>query len=189
MIKYLVIVNLILSAFLCQAQYPVLYGVTQGGPGNSPTLNNLFHEGTIFKFNLLETTTHNFTGKPDGSFPEFGMTEANNGLLYGITLQGGADTDGIIYSYDVSNDSEAILYTFRGDTDGRYPSGGFLQASDGLLYCMTGRGGLNDGGTLFSFDPATNQKKVLHQFGGAGDVINPGGCKLLQASNGLLYGV
>jgi uncharacterized repeat protein (TIGR03803 family) len=72
-----------------------LYGTTtEGGRGGG--------KGTVFKLTpptgIVEL--HTFcteTGCPDGYDP-FGLTQATNGNLYGTTSQGGADSDGTVYS-------------------------------------------------------------------------------------------
>jgi len=72
-----------------------LYGMTAGG-GNSI--------GTIFEFNTQAgqvTVLHSFAGEPtDGSHPQ-GSLVLSGKTLYGMTSAGGADNDGVIFSYSL----------------------------------------------------------------------------------------
>ena len=118
--------------------------------------------------------------------------EYGNGLLYGITYDGGAFAGGTIFGYNTNSDSEIVLHSFGSDSDGKYSQGSLLKANNGLLYGMTsyGPGHLSSaGGVLFSYNITTNQYAVVHKFGvNDTDGLTPYG-SLIQANNGLLYGV
>ena len=72
-------------------------------------------------------------------------------------------------------------------SNGANPFGSFIQDVDGKLYAMTNKGGSNDAGVLFSFDPVTSTYTKLNDFG-KGDGDNPYG-SLILATNGKLYGL
>src|SRR6185369_591322 len=73
--------------------------------------------------------------------------------------------------------------------DGAAPFGSLLLASDGLFYCITNSGGTDSSGVLFSFDPTTLAYTKLMDFhDGSNDASRPLG-SLMQASDGLLYGM
>src|SRR5208282_1087038 len=91
-----------------QAQTPILWGMTSAGGANNT--------GVIFKYSTAtatETNVHNFgNGVLDGNQPEGSLIRASNGLLYGMTPTGGANSLGIIFSYNVSTGEDSILYNF-----------------------------------------------------------------------------
>lgn len=86
----------------------------------------------------------------------------------------------------------STLYSFTGGSDGAYPLGGLIQASDGNLYGTTtyssasGASGLGGFGTVFRITTA-GQLQTLYTFTGGDDGANPSG-RLVQASDGNLYG-
>ncbi len=61
-------------------------------------------------------------------------------FLYGLTYKGGTNDQGVIFSYDAGSNAYYKLKDFKG-TDGAYPLGYMLLASNGLLYGTTSSGG------------------------------------------------
>jgi uncharacterized repeat protein (TIGR03803 family) len=90
---------------------------------------------------------------------------ASDGKLYGMTSAGGANTIGTLYSYDPGTGTYTSLYDFDGVSGGA-PAGRLMEAPDGLLYGMTGGGGMGVNGTIFSYDPVADDLQVLHTFDG-----------------------
>src|ERR1035437_9846442 len=134
---------------LIQASNGKLYGMTQWNGGNG--------YGVLFSFDPVSNT---FTDLFDfntstGEFPQGSLIQASNGKLYGMTTQGGSINYGVLFSFDINSNSYNVLINFIGSTNGRQPSGGLLQASNGKLYGMTNFGGTYDNGILFSFDITT----------------------------------
>src|SRR5262249_51089058 len=115
------------------AQGPYLVGTTVQGGANQ--------NGNIFKWDASGNTlfqSYDFGVLPgDGSSPWGGSVQASNGLFYGLTKQGGTSHLGCIYSYSAANDSEKILYSFKGGADGAAPYGSMIQGGNSLLYGMT----------------------------------------------------
>ncbi len=74
--------------------------------------------------------------------------QASNGKLYGMTQVGGSSGAGVIFSFDPSSSTYKKLKDFD-NTNGGYPTGNLMQASDGKLYGMTHRGGSSDVGVIF----------------------------------------
>lgn len=163
-----------------------LFGMTFIGGTNS--------QGTIFS---IETDGSGFTKRydfatPAGSLPFGSLTLANDGLLYGLSSEGGGlqRDSGVIFSFNPATNAYNTLYAFN-TTDGASPRGSLVQASNGLLYGMTRDGGSNGQGVLFSFNTATSAYIALYHFGDGGANLNgarPHG-NLTEDANGTLYGM
>lgn len=133
----------------------LLYGMAFGG--------GTMGYGVIFSFNLasgVQSVVHNFNGT-EGAAPKSTLLKATNGLLYGMTSQGGMDNDGVIFSFNTANNDYTVLHDFA-DSTGNKPSGSLIQASDGNLYGMTQFGGANNFGVIFSFTIGTGAYAKLH---------------------------
>ncbi len=92
---------------------------------------------------------------------------------------------GTIFSYNISTDTETVLYDFG--YGGVYPLGSLIQVNDSLLYGMTFEGGNPGDGIIFSFNIYGDSVTNLFDFG-TSIGYNPRG-SLVHASNGLLYGM
>lgn len=81
------------------------------------------------------------------------------------------------------------LHTFTGGPgDGVSPSDALFQGTDGNLYGMTTHGGANDLGTVFKIT-AEGVETILHSFSGPpADGAGPQNVRLIQGSDGNLYG-
>src|SRR5690348_2724214 len=167
---------------LIQASNGKLYGTTGYG-GSSDA-------GVIFSF---DPSTSGYTKLKDfdftiGSNPHSNLIQASNGKLYGLTVYGGNDYQGVIFSFDLSAATYTKLKDFDGSSDGGNPYGSLVQASNGKLYGMTTYGGNSGDGVIFSFEPSVSAFTKLRDFG-----INEDGRYvyggLMQASNGKLYGM
>ena len=174
---------------LLQASNGKLYGMTQdGGTANY---------GVLFEFDPNTDIYHkkiDFLG-PNGKHPQGHLIQANNGKIYGMTTEGGADNVGTLFEFNISNGSHSILYSFLESYTcvnnycwglGNNPWGGMIQASNGKLYGLTASGGTKDGifsfGVLFEFDLDSNLYTPKQYY----ETSTPG--SLIQASNGKLYG-
>ena len=111
---------------------------------------------------------------------------ASNGLLYGTTQSGGANGTGAIYSFNTTT----FAYTKLADmstANGTAPVAELVQASDGNLYGSASAGGANGAGTIFRYDLTAPGLTKLYDHVTA-DGSTPYG-RMVQASNGLLYGM
>ncbi|GHN02078.1 hypothetical protein WSM22_35670 [Cytophagales bacterium WSM2-2] len=180
--KYLVgLLLLLLFIESAQAQYQ-LWGASQyGGPSNAGLIFKTAADGTGY------TVQHDFTLETDG-FGANDLTDGGNGKLYGTTAGGGYNHVGIIFEYTIASGALVKKYEFSGKPDGRTPVGKLVLASNQKLYGMTRYGGVNDEGTLFEFDPATNTYTKKYDFSNTGSGGNPQG-SLIQAVDGYLYGM
>ncbi len=158
-----------------------LYGlVAQGGR---------FGYGAIFS---LDPTTGLYTKLKDfdganGANPNGSLILANDGKLYGMTLNGGSNGVGVIFSFDPISSTILKLQDFN-ITDGGTPYGSLVQAKDGKFYGMTFGGGSAGTGVIFSFDPLTGTYTKLKDLDDLSQGVKPYG-SLLQASDGKLYGM
>lgn len=161
-----------------------LWGAASGGGSHG--------SGVIYTWDLTGgayNDEYNIDGSVSGNIyePYGAPILASNGKLYGTAMAGGINNQGGLYSYDPSNNTYTQLYTFGTNTnDGVIPYGGLFQASNGKLYGMTSDGGLNNMGTIFSFDPSNNTYTKLYDCTAAGGASPRAG--LCQDANGLLYG-
>ncbi|MGA2591657.1 MAG: choice-of-anchor tandem repeat GloVer-containing protein [Bryobacteraceae bacterium] len=177
-------------AGLVQATNGNLYGTT-GGYGTG-----ILYGGTVFKITPSGTLTtlHNFcaeSGCTDGANPYAGLTQGTDGNLYGATYFGGTSNNGVVFKITPSG-TLTTLYNFcvqSSCTDGKNPSAGLIQATNGDLYGTTWGGGAANGGTVFKITP-TGTLTTLYNFcsqSGCADGEYPSS-GLVQATNGELYG-
>lgn len=168
------------------------YGLTSNG-GNSS------NDGTAFQITPAGklTTIHSFCAQAncvDGGTPT-GLVQGSDGNFYGTTSFGGTSAFGTVFKLTPAG-KLTTLHNFcpSGDgnncPDGRNPSGGLIQASNGNFYGTTYEGGVNGylGGTIFEITPA-GTLTTLYSFcsrTNCSDGDGPYG--LIQASNGNFYG-
>jgi uncharacterized repeat protein (TIGR03803 family) len=122
-----------------------LYGTASGTSNQDP-----YTSGGLFSINPTtgaETTLHTFAGGADGSNP-LGALINVNGTLYGTTEFGGANSLGTIFSYTIATQTETVLHSFSGASDGELPAD-TLTKLNGVLYGTTQEGGAAGDGTLF----------------------------------------
>ena len=157
----------------------ILYGLATGG--------GIFTDGVMYSFNIANNTynvVHHFD-EATGMTPKGSLFEASNGILYGLTSEGGSDGYGTLFSYNTATSSFTQLHSFYG-TDGSEPEGTLMQAANGNLYGVTTSGGINNAGVLFCYYIATNACVKLYDFNAATG-SNPTG-NLYQSPDQKLYG-
>lgn len=143
---------------LLLANNSLLYGVCNNGGTNDL--------GTFFSFNPSNnnyTKIVDFTG-PNGQYPYGQPVQASDNHIYGITSTGGNGGGGIIYKYNISNNSFTTVHHFVFGTG--FLAYGSLVEYNGLLYGMAFGGGTLGYGVIFSFNPANNDYQVLYNFNG-----------------------
>src|SRR5207247_850979 len=120
-----------------------------------------------------------------GTYPYAGLIQASDGNFYGTTSGGGASSRGTVFKMDAA-ETLTQLYSLRSyGSDGTYPYGGLIQASDGTFYGTTSQGGVSGYGTVFKIDAAGTLMR-LHSFTG-NDGAGPFAA-LIQATDGTFYG-
>lgn len=155
----------------------LLYGMTTNGGANGT--------GVIYSYNIstnIFTVLHDFanaTGESSGG----NLLLASNGLLYGLTLSGGANNDGVLFSYNISTGIYTNLFDFGGGAGTAVQPQSTLIEVSGILYGTTAAGGANNTGTIFSYNIGTTTFTILHDFAITGGIGNE-----LTNVGGVLYG-
>jgi uncharacterized repeat protein (TIGR03803 family) len=135
-----------------------LYGMTrQGGDG----------VGTIFKINTDGTgydILHSFDGGPnDGANPVVDLLLVGS-TLYGTTPLGGASNLGTLFRINTDGTGYSVLRSFAGGP-GEPANPGGLTTDGSTLYGISGAGGANNLGTIFSI-PVPEPSSFLLAAGG-----------------------
>lgn len=171
-------------AALIEGSDGALYGTTLFG--NSATRGTVF---TINQDGSGYSILHAFTGNPDGQQPYAKLLEGSDGALYGVTPIGGPTFIGTIFTLQKDGSGYAVLYNFQTTGgDGRGPSAGLLEASDGVLCGPTGDGGSADQGSIFKINKDGSGYGQLRSFLSNGaDGEQPDG-ELVEGTDGALYG-
>lgn len=185
----------------------VIYRFTGGSDGEYPVgslvaLHNAFYGvttlggvgcdigcGTVFAVNRSgeKRTVYEFTGAPDGSEPQSGLTNVS-GRLYGTTYSGGSGLGcnvgcGTVFTVRALG-GEQVLYSFAGAPDGALPNGPLFELN-GAFYSTTNIGGSSNLGTTFSVTTA-GAEQVMYSFQGGSDGSGPDDG--LVGFNSVLYG-
>jgi uncharacterized repeat protein (TIGR03803 family) len=167
---------------MMQASNGKIYGLVSSGGANN--------QGVLFEYNPTNgvfVKRIDFASAISGSAPIGGLIEFTNGRLYGVARTGGANDQGVLFEYNPMNNTLVKKVDFAlSTTIGANPIGSLTVAFNGKLYGMTGKGGLNDKGVLFEYNP-TNDDFVKRVDLANVDGSYPTG-SLVQTSNGKLYG-
>lgn len=144
-----------------------LYGTNTSG--------GMFEAGTLWSYQLdtqAFTVKKHFDAVADGAFPR-GLTAVGNELV-GICEQGGSDGSGALWKYNVATQSFTTLHDFEDAVDGGLPFGQLVARSN-IVYGAALTEGAEMGGTLWSFQLASQTFTKLHDFGAIGDGASPTG--------------
>jgi uncharacterized repeat protein (TIGR03803 family) len=175
-----------------------IYGTTLYG--------GIYGSGAVFKLapksggGWTETVLYSFKGTIDGDGPVGSLLMDAAGNLYGATIGGGSQQDGLIFKLTPHAGepwTESVIWNFHGD-DGVNPAGGLISDSAGNFYGTTTSGGglgrqycINLGcGTAFRLSPGTGGKwtlTTLYAFQGQSDGTNPNSNLAIDKA-GNLYG-
>ena len=148
--------------------------------------------GILFEFLPGSNTTStlvaftNNGGSFDGNAPNGSLLESSSNILYGLTQSGGANSDGVLFKYNLSTSGYSVITTFTSASTGKTPLGSLMKATNGKLYGVASMGGTSNFGTLFELDPSTDTFTKLVDFAGTSNGNSPQ-CTLLEIS-GKLYG-
>ena len=172
----------------------IFYGLTsQGGASDRGTVYRIRPDGTDYG------VLHSFSANPGRESYLNGKNNSwllgTDGVLYGTSRFGGANGGGYIFKINRDGTGFAIIHSFEGNklgpTNGYYPDGGFLMASDGFLYgCASvgspnAPGGAIGGGVVYKIATNGTGYQVLASFNRT-NVFTP--TSLIQGRDGKLYG-
>ena len=124
----------------------IFYGSTSAGGATGGV------DGTVYSYNPATQsflTLHNLDGAHDGEGPQGPMLAGKHNLIYGTATQGGAGTEGTVFSVNAHTLAFTIVYSFTGGTDGALPQTGVIQDQSGALYGVTSY----QNGTIFKIVP------------------------------------
>ncbi|MFO1337430.1 MAG: choice-of-anchor tandem repeat GloVer-containing protein [Burkholderiaceae bacterium] len=134
------------------------------------------------------TVIHDFTGTGGtGKKPNGALVQASDGGLYGTAWAGGAKRWGDVFKLTTTG-SATVVRSFKGQTGGNHPWAGLILGKDGHLYGTTFEGAGDLDGTLFKVS-LNGALTVLHEFHVADSLGASPNQRLLQASNGDIYGI
>lgn len=156
------------------------FGTTSSGGNNDM--------GVLFEFNPttgVYSVKHHFDQATTGAGPYGTLLLSSNGKIYGTTLQGGSNSYGTMFEYNITTSSLTKKYDF--DSTASYPIGQMVETSPGIIFGISYQGGAVNYGTVYQYTISTNTLVVKDEF----DAIKGGLCVsgLMQANNGILYGL
>ncbi len=145
---------------LIQASDGNIYGMTLNGGGAA--------KGDIFKYDFnIYLKLYEFSILSQiGCWPAGSLIQAQDGKLYGMNQQYGANNMGVLFQYDFVNNIYITKLNFAGVSNGSNPTGSLFQSSNGKIYGMTFSGGVNNKGVLFEFNPINNSYTKKIDFNG-----------------------
>lgn len=156
-----------------------LYGTT---PYNGVSSNGVLYEYDLVYKNYQ--VLYHFDIDSLGTEPRGNLLHVNQ-KLYGVATSGGKDSKGALFQFDLTTNKYTKLIDLDLST-GYSGEMGLILANNGKLYGTMYHGGTLNEGTLFEYTIETNEYRVVNSF----DVThgeNPI-CKLVQHSNGKIYG-
>ena len=136
-----------------------LYGTTlYGGTFNAGTAFQVTTKGVL-------KTIYNFDNT-HGSNPQSSLFQASDGNFYGTGSTGGTLGGGVVFKLTPAG-VLTVLHNFDGTvgaTDGKLPTCGVVQGSDGFLYGATANGGTSGFGTLYKIKTNGTSYAVIYNF-------------------------
>lgn len=118
-------------------------------------------------------------------------------ILWGVTIFGGDNDDGVIFKYDLSSSTFTKLHDFAIDDtlNGGNPYCSLVRDNNGILFGTTAYGGTNNKGVLYSFDPDSCKYKVVYSFNDSTGtpfihgIMDNRNYDILLVNDSLIYGV
>lgn len=168
-----------------------LYGTTQfGGAAN---------KGSVFALDPTTgatTVLHSFANLSEGLFPQAGLAVDRAGALYGTTISVPEAGGGAVFRLDPATNVFTVLHSFRGGSDGFFPSAPVTLDRRGDVFGTTQDGGGGGDtntcplfcGSVFRIDHKTGLLKILHGFTDLADGGHPLS-GLIPGPDGLYYGM
>jgi len=164
----------------------VLYGTTVfGGRHGNGTAYSLTPSGSGY----TERVLFSFNGSA-GSRPGGNIAVDAHGDLFGETIIGGADNNGVAFELVPAGSGryiEKLMHTFTGSIDGGQPIGAPVLDSRGDVFGVTQFGGTGGQGVIYELTPSPTgyTEHVLHSFAGQASQPQAG---LTMTGAGTLFG-
>jgi uncharacterized repeat protein (TIGR03803 family) len=149
------------------------------------TLTNVQVQAPSLQF----TTLFSFNKFVNGSYPQAKAIQGSDDFLYGTTLTGGTNEEGLggLGTVFKMSTNGALIWSFSfGGSNGALPTAGLVQAADGNFYGTTSTGGATSNGTVFRITPGGALTNI-YSFQNKADGADPQG-DLCIGSDGFLYG-
>ncbi|MFY0673772.1 MAG: hypothetical protein JXQ87_10220 [Bacteroidia bacterium] len=146
-----------------------------------------FRNGSLFEYDITKRISKSllsFGGTYAGGRPRCKLVKVND-ELYGLSDKV-FDYGFVIYKINTNNGELAPVYWSNGVANGTEPIS-FIKASNGKLYGVTRKGGSENEGVIFEFNPTNEKYTVVANIGESTTGLNPIG-SLLELSDGKLYG-
>ncbi|MGC2111634.1 MAG: choice-of-anchor tandem repeat GloVer-containing protein [Candidatus Korobacteraceae bacterium] len=140
-----------------------IYGTTMFGGGEGGNCSPYDNCGVVFKLSRsgeswTESVLYSFSQVGNaGDVPEAGVILDSAGNLYGTTLLGGTEGQGVVFQLTQSGSgwTLTVLHSFGAINDGAQPFGGLVIDQQGNLYGTTIFGTTTqNGGTIYELQPA-----------------------------------
>jgi uncharacterized repeat protein (TIGR03803 family) len=169
-----------------------LYGMTVSGGAFTNQWG--YRQATAFRMNKNGSgfsVIHHFGGGEDGeNFAHHaGLTEASDRRLYGTSVYGGANSQGMVFGMNKDGSGYSVLRALGATAeDARAPMGELVEGPDGALYGTTFYGGKDNAGTVFKLNRDGSGYLVVHEFS---TMESKGGgpwAGLLKLGDGAFYG-
>ncbi len=168
----------------------ILYGTMPNGGDSGSDYGTIFQINTNGSgFAKLKTFYVDWDNKKAERYPS-GLTEGQDGALYGTTQSGGplgSSQGGTVFKINKDGTGYTTLKVFGDTGDGRLPYAAVVQGSDGTLYGTTYSGGTNNDGTVYQINTNGTGYARLYSFTGGTDGGSPN-APLIQGSDGSIYG-
>jgi uncharacterized repeat protein (TIGR03803 family) len=106
---------------------------------------------------------------PLGSQPDTRPVLGPDNTVYGMTVDGGENGNGVIYRFDLGSQQYTVVHTFSAldangnNEDGANPGVALTRGPDDVFYGMASFGGQNGNGTIFKIT-TSGEFTVLHTF-------------------------
>lgn len=125
-----------------------MYGTAAAGGANGfGVLFSVNSDGSNYQ------VLYSFAGGADGATPYASVVMGTGTKLYGTTRNGGASSNGTIFSYDTLTHTYLKAADFTG-ANGAHPTGDLIFFNN-KFYGLAPFGGSSGKGTIFSYDPST----------------------------------